>query len=126
MHKPYSEILGHKPDFRVKYKFYSTNEGGRKIIPYQGIRCDFMYADSRKGASMIWPEFEDETGKVILDNTVSVPAVGTARMWIINPERRDYHCEQIKVGLKCHFWEGRPTADCEVIEILGLCENPKK
>src|ERR1044071_7493 len=97
MHKPYSEILGHKADFRVKYRFYSTNEGGRKIIPYQGIRCDFMYADPRKGAFMIWPEFEDETGKVILDNTVSVPAVGTARMWVINSERRDYHCEQIKI-----------------------------
>lgn len=128
MHKKYSEITGHEADFRVKYRFYNIEEGGRKIIPYQGIRCDFVYNDSDREniAYMIWPEFEDEKGNIILDNTKSVPISGTARMWLINKQNRDYHCERIKIGLRCHFWEGKNTAECEVIEILGLCENPKE
>jgi hypothetical protein len=127
MHKPYSEITKHEADFRVKYKFYTHEEGGRKIIPYQGIRCDFVYdnSDIVGRVWMIWPEFEDEHGNIILDNTKSVPESGTAKMWIINKDLRDYHSERIKVGLKCNFWEGKRTADCEVIEILGLYSNPK-
>ena len=74
---------------------------------------------------MIWPEFEDEQQKIILDNTMSVPQSGTAKMWIINEKMRTFHCERVKVGLKCHFWEGKRTADCEVIEIVGLHTNPK-
>lgn len=126
MHKPYETILGHEADFRVKYRFYSEEEGGRKIIPFQGIRCDFVYNDSdkEKRAYMIWPEFEDENGNVILDNTKSVSASGTARMWVANKTFRNQHCNSIKVGVKCYFWEGKRTAECEVIEILGLCSNP--
>lgn len=40
---PYEEIRSHPPDFRVKYRFYSKNQGGRKSTPFQGYRSDFAY-----------------------------------------------------------------------------------
>ena len=127
MHHSYEERLGHKADFRVKYKFYTEQEGGRKTLPYQGIRSDFSYPNENNKPNetfMIWPEFEDENGALILENDISVKREGTARMWIIIPEKRDYHKKKIKVGLMGYFKEGINTAECEVIEIVGLNENP--
>jgi len=127
MHVPYQDRLKHPPDFRVSYRFFSVEEGGRKTIPFQGIRCDFWYEHPNHipmGMFMIWPEFEDDKGEIILDNTISVPAVGYARMWIINPERRPYHQVRIAVGMKGYFMEGsRRTAECDVVEIVGLKTN---
>ena len=128
MHNSYEEKLKHLADFKVKYKFFTKEEGGREIIPYQGIRSDFWYPhDDHKPNNifMIWPEFEDDEGNLILENDRSVPAEGIARMWIIVPERRDYHKNKIQVGLKGFFKEGNlSTGECEVIEILGLNVNP--
>lgn len=128
MHQPYETKLGHPADFRVKYTFYSKDEGGREKLPFQGIRSDFWYDhDSHEvnGLFMIWPEFEDQFGNVILDNKLPVPKDGTALMWIINAERRIYHRNKIKVGTKGYFREGSTTtAVCEVIEIIGLLTNP--
>jgi hypothetical protein len=46
-------------------------------------------------------------------------------MWIIVPERRPYHYDKIKVGLKGYFMEGtHKVAECEVVEILSLKSNP--
>ncbi len=45
MHEPYEQKLKHQPDFRVKYKFRAHEDGGRKNLPYQGLRCDFSFAD---------------------------------------------------------------------------------
>ncbi|HET6992871.1 MAG TPA: hypothetical protein VFJ43_16165, partial [Bacteroidia bacterium] len=128
MHKPYEITLGHPADFRVRYCYYLPEDGGRKIVPSQGIRSDFWYDfpnDNVKGMFMIWPEFEDENGNVILEGDVSVNRCGTARMWIINPERRPEHIGKIKIGLKCYFMEGqRKVAECEVVELLSLNSNP--
>ena len=30
-------------NFKIKYRFYSEDEGGRKKLPYQGYRSDFFY-----------------------------------------------------------------------------------
>jgi hypothetical protein len=128
MHTPYEEILGYPPDFRVRYRFYTKEEGGRLKIPYQGIRSDFWYEDPSHKPNqifIIWPEFEDENGNVILENDKSVPSEGIARMWIIIPEMRSYHRERIKPGTIGFFREGsRSTGVCEVIELLGLTTNP--
>lgn len=128
MHKPYENRLGHPADFRVKYTFYDKEQGGRQLRPYQGHRSDFCYEHDPYTIGttfMIWPEFEDESGNVILDNTVSVPQTGTALMWVINTERRIYHRDKIKVGTIGYFKEGvMKTARCEVIEIIGLLTNP--
>jgi hypothetical protein len=125
MHQPYREKLKHDADFRVKYKFRSKENGGRNSLPFQGLRCDFSYADEDK-IYIIWPEFEDGKGNVILENDRPIPEEGTALMWVINPERREIHKNKIRVGTKCFFWESKITADCEVIEILNLLKNPTK
>lgn len=128
MHKSYSERLKHPADFRVKYRFYSEEEGGRRSTPFQGYRSDFWYPYENhvpNSQYMIWPEFEDEAGKVINENDKSVSSNGTARMWIVMPKMREYHRDKIIVGIKGYFMEGpKRVADCEVIEIIGLNVNP--
>ena len=123
MHQPYRERLNHNADFRVKYKFRSKEAGGRANLPFQGLRCDFKYPDDEK-IYIVFPEFEDEKGNIIIENDRPVPEEGTALMWVINPERRAIHKNKIKIGTRCHFWEAKITADCEVIEVLDLFENP--
>ena len=128
MHSPYEIKLGHTADFRVKYRFYTQEEGGRQSIPYQGLRCDFWYDhgdNSENQIFMIWPEFENAAGEIILENDRVVPQIGTARMWVIAPERRPHHYGHIKEGLVCYFREGaKRTAECQVIELIGLLSNP--
>ncbi len=130
MYESYEKKLGHQADFKVSYRFYEEIEGGRKTIPCQGYRSDFFYEhpdhNSRQNILfMIWPEFENESGQLILENNISVNREGIARMWIIMPERRLYHLDKIKSGLKGYFMEGsRRVAECVVTEILGLSTNP--
>ena len=128
MHIPYEQKLKHKADFRVKYRFYTKAEGGRETIPRQGIRSDFWYPHKEHKINalfMIWPEFEDKNGNIILENDRSVNIEGTARMWILVPEMRAYHQSKITVGIKGFFKEGnKSTGECEVIEILDLIKNP--
>ena len=71
---------------------------------------------------MIWAEFEDENGKVI--GLEMVVREGIARKWIVNNDLRSYHQQRITVGTKGYFKEGIRTAECEVIEIVGLMSNP--
>jgi hypothetical protein len=128
MHNPYEIKLGHPADFRVRYKFYAKEEGGRSSLPYQGYRCDFWYDQGSQTDNqlfMIWPEFENSDGQVILQNDCPVPVSGIARMWIIIPESRPLHSEKIKPGLVGYFMEGgKKVAECEVIELVGLLNNP--
>lgn len=128
-HIPYEQLVKHKSDFRVSYRFYSKEEGGRERMPYQGYRCDFWYeheANKENSVFMIWPEFEDVNGDVILDTGLPVNSSGTARMLIINDEMRSYHLGKIKTGMTGYFIEGKKVAECKVIEILDLHTNPIK
>ncbi len=122
IHQSYRESIGNKEDFRVKYKFRSEQEGARKSLPSQGIRSDFWYEcdnHTMESIFMIWPEFEDEYGELIVNGQVRQE--GTARMWIVTPEMKAYHQSRIKIGTQGYFMEGsRRTADCEVIEIVSL------
>jgi len=127
MREPYETKLKHSADFRVRYKFKTPEDGGRKHLPFQGLRCDFSYFDDpAEKIYMIWPEFETENG-IILENDKAVPAEGTAQMWVVIPERRNIHKDKIKIGTKCFFREGpHKTAICEVVEILDLFINSTK
>lgn len=126
VHQPYAQRFKHREDFRIKYCFYSREEGGRRQLPAQGIRSDFWHEHSASHPNqiyIIWPEFETESGELIVEGTVK-PS-GTARMWIIFPKMRPYHQAHIQVGTRGYFREGaRRTGECEVIEIVGLLENP--
>jgi hypothetical protein len=128
MWTPYEKLRGHPQDFNVTYRFYSVEEGGRSILPAQGYRCDFSYQGDDievTGIYMIHPEFEDNEGNLILDNSISVNKIGTARMWILIPEmREEAHKHRIKVGTKGYFMEGpRRVGEVEVIKIVGLHSN---
>lgn len=127
MHLLYENRFSHRADFRVKYRFRLSSEGGRKTgPPSQGIRSDFSFAeDNGNQQYMIYPEFEDESGNVIIENNKSVLYEGTARMWLLHPLTRKQLKKRIKIGVKCNFREGvNYTADCEIIEILDLNINP--
>ena len=121
MHQAYHIKLNRKKDFKVRYRFYSAEEGGRKSLPQQGIRSDFWYEHDNhtaKGIFMIWPEFEKEDGTLVKEGKV-LPE-GIARMWIVSEDLRPYHKERIAVGTKGYFLEGKRTAECEVVEIIDL------
>ncbi|MBU1822177.1 MAG: hypothetical protein KKG00_11805 [Bacteroidetes bacterium] len=128
MHQPYEERLPGSHDFRVTYRIYTFEEGGRWSPVYQGYRPNFDYAQrtsEHKGLYMIFPEFEDANGLVITDSLTPVSEEGTARMWIISANMRPLHQKYIQLGTKGYFMEGdRRVAECEVIEINGLFSNP--
>lgn len=115
----YFERNGRKPSFEVSYRFLSAEEGGRKALPHQHTRWDFLYEGddpSTDGIWMIWPEFlsaEGSEGEVL--------GTGRAMMYIVNLDNESYHRERISIGTKGSFVEGPKTvALCEVIAIHGL------
>ncbi len=131
MHTPYITKLGNNADFRVSYHFLDVSEGGREYTPNQGYRSDLYYDHEEHRNSnqifMIWPEFEDEKGNIILDTITPIPKIGSARMWILFPEMRSYHKNKIHVGLPCFFMEGsKSVAECLVIELVDILINPSK
>jgi hypothetical protein len=128
VHIPYSQTSGMEPDFEVEYEFLPEleREFGR---PTQGMRCDFLYeGDDPKvdGIYMIWPEFLDQDGNVILDKRVSLAESGTATMWIGFPEARaNVHRKRIKTGIIGYWVVGsRKIARVMVTKVIGLFRNP--
>ncbi|GAA4045433.1 hypothetical protein GCM10022409_34340 [Hymenobacter glaciei] len=122
----YSEHL--PPDFRVSYRLFSAEEGGRKTSHFQHIRWDFSYEDETIGKPnqvfLIWPEFISDSGQVLPEGQ-PMPKQGLADMFIANPAFRAFHSQHIKVGVRGYFREGfRKIALCEVVEILALHQNP--
>jgi len=122
------ERTGRVQDFDVRYRFLTPTEGGRSSgPPHQGYRSDWAYDGDyieQTGTYMIWPEFEDETGKVIPQGQ-PVPATGHARMWIVvDYMKESVHRRRIAVGVKGYFMEGsKRVAEAEVINIAGLAAN---
>ena len=116
-HKPYIKVFGREHDFRVKYRLFNPEEGGRHTPAFQGIRWDFWYPDHPAGhLFMIYPEFEDSRGE-LLNTDIPISNGGFANMWILNPEYFAYHRERLTVGTQGTFNEGKPIAECEVISL---------
>ena len=127
-HRPYKDVLKHEHDFEVEYKILTEAEGGRKTLPFQGIRWDLWYDYQGKHQGqlfMIWPEFLDQDGEVIAHRDRPVPIAGKARMWIVNDAMRAYHQDKIEVGLLANAHEGGTVvARYVVTKIVGLMTNP--
>jgi len=126
--KTYEEIRGFKPDFVVRYRLYSPEEGGRKVT-YQHLRCDFMYEEDSNASNnqiyMIHPEFISENEIPIAEN-IPISLSGKSFMWVLVPEmRNEVHRQKIQIGTKGYFVEG-PKKIGEVIveKLIGLLENP--
>ncbi|MBD5779974.1 hypothetical protein IEN85_10785 [Pelagicoccus sp. NFK12] len=114
-----------KPDFKVRYRFYGYEEGGRVQLPSQGYRSDLSYEDEdpkKDGIHMVWPEFLDESGKVLTDEHQTVEKEGYAFMWIAAFDKRKlFHKEKAKEGMTCFFMEGsRRVAEAKITKIIGL------
>ena len=122
---PYTQQAGWNPAFEVAYRFYSPAEGGRKNPPRQHVRWDSLYQGDdplKDGINMVWPEFTSESGMVLPEG--EVPITGRARMFIVDPERIEFHRARIRKGIRGFFVEGaHKVAECEVIEVLGLAES---
>lgn len=129
-HQSYYERLNHPHDFEVEYRILTESEGGRKTLPFQGIRWDFWYDYLGKHDNqlfMIWPEFLDVNGQIITQTDNPVPISGKAKMWIINDGLRKYHQDKIKVGMQANGHEGGVVvAKYVVSKIVGLMTNPIK
>jgi hypothetical protein len=116
-----------EPDFRVRYRFLTVEEGGRSVQPAQGrYRPDWIYVDDPpKQCWVIWPTFEDEGGTP-LEHGARIPKQGLASMTIVDPKMRgEVHRNRIAVGIRGFMVEGsRRVVEAEVTEVLGLMRNP--
>src|SRR4028118_70696 len=95
----YTEVTGRRADFRVRYEWIET----QPQRPYQHMRCDFSYVGDdvhRDGLYMIWPEFENDDGDILPEET-EIPHRGFASMWIVAPAMRQVHRTKAQVGAKC-------------------------
>ena len=119
----YEEHVGHPPDFEVRYRFFSPDEGGRRIgPPLQHYRSDWLYDGDivAAGIHMIWPEFLAEDGTLVPDG-VRVHTSGHAIMWIMTASMRTVHQARLHVGVRGFFMEGaRRVAEAVVIRLIGL------
>jgi hypothetical protein len=124
----YSEHFGRLPDFRVRYKWLGQVGQRRPQKLFQHIRSDFSYAEFNESQQfdnhfMIHPEFESESGEP-LSNDDNVPSTGTAGMWILVENMRDFHRERIKVSVKGFMMAGSDRlAEVEVIEVVSLSND---
>ena len=116
-YKPYSDVFERESDFRVKYRLFSPEEGGRYHPAFQGIRWNFYYPTGGRNQFMIYPEFEDSGGR-ILDANEQIEDKGFANMWIFNDEMFKYHKERIELGTRGNFSEGSKfSGECEVVDL---------
>jgi hypothetical protein len=77
-------VYKRKPNFRIPYRFFAPEGGGRKQPSKQGWRAAFQYAgEPIYPYHEIWPLFESSDGK-ILPELAGVPKSGTARMFVIH------------------------------------------
>ena len=121
---PYTEAFGRGPDFRVSYRLFTDEEGGRKTPAYQHIRWDFCYEDKAMPAGnwMVYPEFLDPDGSII--PTGPFAPFGQAAMFCLSTNRQAPHYAYIRPGVRGYFMEGpRRVGVCEVVEVLGLRQN---
>lgn len=131
MWKPYQERNGRLPDFLVEYRFFTPDEGGRQLTPFQGYRSDLHYEGediNKEGIYCIWPEFLNEDGNVMFEENECVPESGKAYMWILFfDEMWEYHAKNATPGRKFWFMEGaRKVAVATIIEQIALVHDIEK
>ena len=70
-HFSYAERFNRSCDFRVNYELVNQLES--ETIIQQGIRTDFCFEKEHKKQNyIIWPEFEDEDGELIIDTSLLI------------------------------------------------------
>jgi len=114
--------MNREPDFIVEYEWCTDTEVKR----YQGLRSDFRYEIEGKEDDfncMIWPEFLDEKGHIILDKDIEFKEQGYANMWVMLEEQRGVHKNRIKEGVDGYMVAGSAKiAKVKVIQVGSLNE----
>jgi hypothetical protein len=125
--RSYEEVYGHPPDFLVRYRVLTQEEGGRKSPVGHGMRFNWFYEGHDPITSgelwSIYPQFLDDNSQPYIDRFADQQ--GIASMWIPTPKLRTEHLDRLHVGVKGFMSEGpRPVVECEVIDIVALRSNP--
>ena len=106
-------------DFEAVIRIYGTEEGGRKMPPFNGIRWDFAYEGDSISDSlyMIYPDFYDLDGNTIpKDQPLPVDIELIARMHILNDEFRvSLHRKRIRLGTRFFCHEGPKAVAAGVV-----------
>jgi hypothetical protein len=117
---------GQQPDFRVSYRLFTQEEGGRWAPPYQHIRWNFRYDDKTISTGtfiMVYPEILTPDGTYFPEGQ-PIPMVGLADMFIFSAKARAFHAPHIRPGTRGYFVEGRQRVGVwEVLEVTGLRDN---
>jgi translation elongation factor EF-Tu-like GTPase len=123
---PLHRLYKQPDDFEAVIRIFTSDEGGRRTPPFNGIRWDFAYSgDDVKttGLSMIWPDFVDEAGNSLpIDQALPIGLPLEARMTVVVDEMRaKLHRARISVGTEffCHEGTKRVAAGA-VTKITGL------
>lgn len=107
------------PDFEVRVRFISQDEGGRKTPADQGYRPDMTFAGEAH-TWMINPEFLRDDGSSFALHE-PVPQSVRANMYVIHEEARLLARDIVYVGRRVRMVEGsRPVALGEVTAIKNL------
>lgn len=125
LHSPYS-AAGQSPDFEVEYEIEVDPELSDITIA-QGVRCDFLFdGEDPKvdGVYMIWPEFLDDNGSVIINKKLLPEKKGHATMWIGDVKTKRKIRDRLTLGSKGYWVVGsKKIAKVTVSKILGLFDD---
>jgi hypothetical protein len=113
-------LYSREPDFRAKIRYYTVEEGGRKSLPFQGIRSDLRYTfESKPYTHMIWPEFLDENEKPYPKGMFMQNYELLADFYIVDIESRDiFHFDKINVGVTFFIIEGREIGEGVITKVF--------
>ena len=117
-----------KPDFRILYRFFREDEGGRKSLPLQGYRSDWTYLNGETSQLyMIWPRFLDQEENELCSYQM-IEMSGLANMYIISDKLiNSVHKDKVKVGTRGFLMEGpKKVAEAEIIEVINLQKRVKR
>ncbi|GAB2787500.1 hypothetical protein HNQ93_002724 [Hymenobacter luteus] len=124
MTSPYRLYPDHPDDFEARVRLLRPDEGGRQLLPCNGIRWDFGYAQDRPLISYMWlhPDFYDpETGNSLQELPLPVDKWLHARVAILLAAARSFHRPKLWPGTSFHYCEGsRIVAEGTVTRLTGL------
>ena len=100
----------YEPDVRVKLRFLSTAEGGRRTLAYSNYRPQFFYAGQHYAVNHRFPKEGVAPGE-ITEAELAFASPGLLQ-------------GQIHLGATFEIYEGaKKVAEGEIVQIWALAEN---
>lgn len=95
---PWSDVLKREADFEIDYTFIDEN-----FTPFVGMQTHFKYITDDQEVWIIFPEFLDKEGIVMMDKRETPALKGKAEMWIINKDNTEKHKSKLYVGMRAYI-----------------------